>query len=777
MLPRSLLILIVAIGAAAQGYRADIRRTSHGIPHIQASDLGSLGFGEGYAHAEDHLCSVADQVVRFRGERARFFGPGRDNEHIANDLAMRALRLQDDAAAALGAQSLEVSEWYRGYAAGYNHYLAKTGKDNVSGWCRGADWVAPVTAVDIATVLRGLVLALPQFARAMVDATPPGSDTAPRASTFEWPEAVHASNGWAIGRDRSAGRMGMLLANPHYPWVGASRFWEKHLTIPGRLNVYGVSLIGAPGVAIGFNDNVAWTHTVSAGTRMVFYALDLVPGKPTTYRYNGRERDMEARQVRIDVKQPDGSLKPVERTMWFSHYGPVLSMGTSFRWTPERVLTVRDANVSVNRTAEQWLAMGRSRSLKDFQIAHSAHQSLPWVNTIAAGKEGTAWYIDASSTPNLSPEALEAWVRYRTTDPWSRSMWNNRQAVLLDGGDPKFEWNSLVPFARLPQTERADYVFNANDSYWMPNSKALISGEYSPLHGPAGMRSLRTQNNDLTLSNLTPDKPAGEDGRFTLDELGEAVLGNRGLAAERLRAELAARCSAAEDADLKEACAALAKWDGRYNLDSRGAVLFREWLLSFSTAEEFFRVPWAAGDPVGTPKGLAEGEAVLKNLKRAVATLRGLKLPLDVPLGALQYANKPGPRIPIHGGHHLEGVMNMVHGGLTPSTLETVEQFQPVKGSRWLSDKGYIVNHGTSFLMALEFTEAGPRAKALLTYSQSGDPASPQFRDQTEMFSRKQWRPVLFREADIVRDIQRSYTVTGPRGFQPAPVKLPLPEP
>ena len=28
-------------------YRATIRRTSHGIPHIVASDLGSLGFGEG----------------------------------------------------------------------------------------------------------------------------------------------------------------------------------------------------------------------------------------------------------------------------------------------------------------------------------------------------------------------------------------------------------------------------------------------------------------------------------------------------------------------------------------------------------------------------------------------------------------------------------------------------------------------------------------------------------------------------------------------------------
>jgi acyl-homoserine-lactone acylase len=58
-------------------YRAKIRRTSFGIPHIEASDLASVAFGDGYAGAQDHLCSLADQVVRLRGERSRYFGPGR----------------------------------------------------------------------------------------------------------------------------------------------------------------------------------------------------------------------------------------------------------------------------------------------------------------------------------------------------------------------------------------------------------------------------------------------------------------------------------------------------------------------------------------------------------------------------------------------------------------------------------------------------------------------------------------------------------------------------
>ena len=55
--------------AATGGYKARIRRTSFGIPHIEAANLASLGFGEGYAQAEDDLCTIAEQVIEARGLR------------------------------------------------------------------------------------------------------------------------------------------------------------------------------------------------------------------------------------------------------------------------------------------------------------------------------------------------------------------------------------------------------------------------------------------------------------------------------------------------------------------------------------------------------------------------------------------------------------------------------------------------------------------------------------------------------------------------------------
>ena len=84
-------------GVARRNYEARIRRTSFGIPHIVAADLGSLGFGEGYAQAEDHLCTIADQVVRGRGERAKYFGRGDGDRHLLSDVAAKAMRARLDA--------------------------------------------------------------------------------------------------------------------------------------------------------------------------------------------------------------------------------------------------------------------------------------------------------------------------------------------------------------------------------------------------------------------------------------------------------------------------------------------------------------------------------------------------------------------------------------------------------------------------------------------------------------------------------------------------------
>ncbi|HMV86610.1 MAG TPA: acylase [Blastocatellia bacterium] len=763
-------MLLTNVSFSQSQYSVEIRRTSHGIPHITAKDYGSLGFGEGYAFAQDHLCSLADQVIKVRGERAKYFGAGENNRHLNSDLTFRAFGLYDQVREMLKTMDADQRAMVEGYVAGYNQYLREVTAKGVKGWCSGKDWVLPITTEDLMAYQQSVVVTTTNLAEMIATAMPPKNETAFAAPTC-FPEFDFASNGWAIGSERSAGGRGMLIANPHYPWIGSNRFWEKHLVIPGKLDVYGVGLLGSPGVAIGFNRNVAWTHTVSAGKRFTMYTLDLVPGNPTQYLYDGKPREMTSKAISVSVKQADGSLKQVERRIFFSHYGPIINF-PGVGWTAKRAVTVRDANLNNTGFQTQRMAMNRARSLEEFKKAHADFNALPWVNTIATSADGRAWYADTSATPNLKPEAIAALLKRKDSEMMTKTAWD-RGIILLDGSNSLNEWVSdpttragVIPWSRMPQLERKDYVFNANDSFWLANPHQLLTG-FSPLQGLEGTaRSLRTRMNALLLDDTSPNGPAGKDGKFTLDELAAAALSNRSLSAELLRADVVKRCQATpsvtlegQAVDLSKACGVLAAWDGRFDVNSVGAVLWREFTTQYELADTqkagvLFQQDFNATNAVNTPHTMTpdkNNESLLK-LARAVRTLEQAGFAVDAPLGNVQYSDKNGGRIPIHGGGAYEGIANIVSFSGNSPTLEPFASPERVKGSRFLTKEGYLINYGTSFIMALEFTANGPRAQAFLTYSQSGDPTSPQFSDQTQLFSEKKWRRVLYTEAEIKGD-------------------------
>lgn len=755
--------------AKNKDYEAQIRWTRYGIPHITAKDFGSLAFGEGYAFAKDHLGSLLDQVIKVRGERARYFGAGAGDRHLNSDITFRALGFVEQAKALFPKLSQENRETLEGYAAGINAYRRENQAScvvSVAHWGLGSDWLFDVTPLDILAYNQSVIATTPNLGDLIATATPPKSDgSEPVAEGLPIPECPQASNGWALGSARSAQGGGMLMANPHFPWTGAFRFWEKHLTIPGKLNVYGVSLLGIPGVLIGFNDAVAWTHTVSAGKRFVFYTLDLVPGHPTRYYYDGKERELTVKHLTFEVRQPDGSLKKVERELYSSHYGPMVNVA-GFEWSAKRGVCVRDANANNTQFYDQRLAMNQAKSMVEFQQAHARYNAVPWVNTIAASADGRAWFADTSATPYLSPAATAAFTQRLSSDFLAKVAWQ-RGVALFDGSKSANEWQNdpttrpgVLPYSKMPQQERRDYVFNANDSYWLTNPSQPLTG-FSPLQGDeATARSLRTRMNALVLEGTQ---------KFSLDTLAAAAINNRSLSAELLRGELAARAKSAgsvvidgKEIDLRAASQVLAAWDGKYNTDSVGAVLWREFISLYSAADTqkagaLFQNNFDPKQPVTTPSVLAapkDGtDTALVNLGRAVLVLKSAGIALETPLGKLQYSDKRPGRIPIHGGDGaLEGLTNVVGFGSNRTSLEPFASPASVIGSRSLTKDGYLINQGSSFMMALEFTKQGPKAVAVLTYSQSGDPRSPHFSDQTALFGAKQWRPILFTEKEIKAD-------------------------
>ena len=188
---------------------------------------------------------------------------------------------------------------------------------------------------------------------------------------------------------------------------------------------------------------------------------------------------------RSDVLGDDGTLSSSTRTLWFSEYGPILDF-PGIGWSNSMVVTYRDANINNDEFIEQYAAMDRAKSLDEFIAAHEKFQGVPLFNTIAVSNDGRAWYADVSATPNLSDEAEAEYVA-QVAAGGIAALGRQNGAVVLDGSKSINRWEEqegardpgLVPWSELPMTERTDYVFNANDSFWIANGSEPLSGDYS----------------------------------------------------------------------------------------------------------------------------------------------------------------------------------------------------------------------------------------------------------------------------------------------------------
>ncbi len=793
-------------------YEATIQRTTDGVPHITGDTLSDVAYGQGWASGEDHGCTLIDQILKVTSTRSAAFGPGIEGENVDSDFAWKAIGIGEISATDFETASDAVVEQFDAFTAGWNDQLANVGGERLTGWCAGADWVRPITAVEVYTYARSV--ALQASSAAIIDyigvAQPPTTepigvrrqsggidlDAAVFADLGLRDEAGLASNGWAIGKDRVAGNEGgLLLANPHFPWEGELRFAEVQLTVPGEIDVYGAQLLGLPGVGIGFTDGVSWTHTVSDGNRMTGYNLTLDPASPTSYLVDGQSVPMTSTDTTIDILRPDGTVDTETRTLWRSEFGPILDF-PGIGWTDATVLSYRDANIDNNEFIEQYARMPEIQSIAELQALTAEYQGVPLFNLVAVDDEGTTWYADTSATPNLSAEAEQAFIGALFFDPVTQIAYDEG-FVLLDGSNSAFRWEvvpgardpGLVPFSEMPMVQRTDYVFNANDSFWVPSAEFTLTGSYSILHGQQNTPlSMRTRQNAAVLSDTNATGLAGPDGLFDAEEVRTAAFENTGRTAVLLRSAAVDACRttpivevpelltadgtlnlAAAAVDLTAACDVLANWDGVYDLDRSGPLIWRETMSrfdpeAFENAGVLFADPFDPAQPTLTPAVPAtDPTPLLQAMARAVQTITTAGFALDTTLGASQFTERSETRISIHGGNSVDGVTNIVTwSGRSSSSEPAPQRGEAVAVDSSLRGEGYRINYGTSFVMTVDYTGDEVQAWALLVYGQTGDRTSPLFDSQTIEFSEKQWRQVAFTDEQIAADPDlETYTVIG----------------
>ncbi|MEW5507167.1 bifunctional acylase PvdQ [Pseudomonas antarctica] len=718
---------------------ADIRRTTFGVPHIRANDERGLGYGIGYAYAQDNLCLLANEVVTVSGERAKYFGPEQatleERNNLVSDVFFTWLNTPQAVSAFWNAQTPQIQQRIEGYVAGYNRYLKEQG---APAQCQAA-WVRPLVAQDVIKLTRRLLVegGVGQFADALAGATPPQATASvkPGLKAFEQASANQqrfsldrGSNAVAVGRDRSFNGRGMLLANPHFPWVGGMRFYEMHLTIPGQLDVMGAALPGLPLINIGFNQHVAWTHTVDTSKHFTLYRLTLDPKDSTRYLLDGQSIPLEKTSVTVQVRQADGSLRPQAQTVYSSQFGPVVQWPGKLDWDSHYAFSLRDANLGNDRVLQQWDAMNRATSLKALQTSVHTLQGIPWVNTLAADDQGQSLYMNLSVVPNVSAAKLA-----QCSDPRA-----GLQLIVLDGShsacawdiDPRAAQPGIFAAADLPQLERTDYVQHANDSAWMANPKAPLTG-FSPVisqdHIGLGPRARFALQRLQSLAKQP----------IKVTDLQNMVMDNEVYLASQVMPDLLAFCAnrlGADAATLQPLCTSLKHWDQHANLDSGvGLVHFINLFEHLQALPDAWRVAFDPAHPLTTPRGLAiEREPVVNALREAMLASTAAVSQLGLTRwGDIQVSGQT----PMHGGPQQLGIYN---------AMQTVPR----------ADGKREVVSGTSYLQIVTFDDNGPQAMGVLAFSESSNPASQYSKDQTRAFSEKKLRSLPFTDAQIQADSQ-----------------------
>jgi acyl-homoserine-lactone acylase len=743
------------------GYGAiELRYTGYGVAHIKADDFEGAGFGYGIAVARDNLCLMADRTITIAGERSRRLSPdegyvdlfaGGRISNVDSDAAYLYLLSPETLAQIKAAASPEMKALVRGYAAGFNDHAAAgnaPGED-----CRRQPWFRPMTEDDVWRRIAHIPLleTTAGVLRELAAAAPPDRQSAHAApEALEWADreaGLHgASNAIAFGREGVAGGVGgMSFANPHYVWHGAERLHAFHMTVPGKLDVFGATALGLPFPMLGFSPDVGWGITHTTDRRSTLYELTLDPDDPTRYLVDGISHAM--RRVPVEVQTGGGAFG---RTFWETDFGVVVE-GARLPWDNKRAYVFADAQRQNTAFADQFLAIARASSVHGIKQALDGHLGSPWSNVTAADKSGEVLYANISVAANITDAQLADCL---VQGP-ARAFMDIADVTVLDGArsacawtlDPRSPRPGIIPAQLRPSLIRRDVVWNSNDSHWFDTLSpgAHLTGFPKVIGPEQSIRGERTRMAATLAREMIATGGASGVRGATPTRWETAFFEARNLTAELILPDLLADCAANSvvtlksgvSVDLRKACDVLGQWDGRDTPDAIGSALFGEFLRNldaipmtgFALEARLWKQPFDPADPVGTPSGLQTGPETREALALAVHKFDTAKVAIDARLRDVQAVTRNGVRMPISGSsfaYHL----------VRPGAFE--------------DGKGITeIRTGDSYIHAVSLLPTGPKGRFIVTYSQSTNASSPHFADMTAVYARQSLLDIPFSEGEV----------------------------
>lgn len=256
------------------------------------------------------------------------------------------------------------------------------------------------------------------------------------------------SNNWAVSGKLTETGLPIVANDMHLGLDVAPGIWyQMHQHVPGKLNVTGVMLSGAPFITCGHNDSIAWGMTNVSVDNIDFYEEIINPGDSNQYKLNGEWRNMKVLEEKIAVKGGD----TVTRVNRFTHRGPVISGFTEIK---NKVISARWIGNEESDEVRTVCLLNRAENWQDFTSAISSFISISQ-NIV---------YGDAAGNIGLY---CAAGVPVREGNP----------ASIAPGDTDLFDWKGLVPFEELPHTFNPPegFVVSANNKTTGPDYPYYIS--------------------------------------------------------------------------------------------------------------------------------------------------------------------------------------------------------------------------------------------------------------------------------------------------------------
>jgi acyl-homoserine-lactone acylase len=686
--------------------RVEVLWDSYGVPHIFAEDAGALFYAFGWAQMRSHGDLLLRLYGQARGRAAEYWGErfvDSDTWILTNGVPARAERW-------LAAQPPHMASYLDAFVAGINAFAEQNPEAIDPQWAVAL----PVRTTDVLAhqqrVLHFTFIASPQsiagIARQWQAAGAAGASGADAwtATDRDVTAALPGSNAWAVAPSRTAGGRALLLANPHLPWGDIFTLYEAHLVAPG-VAAYGATIVGFPVLAMAFNDDLGWTHTVNTIDGADVYELTL---DGDAYVFDGSTRSFDIEHHTLRVRAEDGSLTERPLNVRRSVHGPIIA---------ERdggALALRVAGLDAMQLLGQYWDMVRSTGLAQFEAALSRLQ-LPLFTVMYADRAGNILHVFNGAVP----------VR-------SRGDWAYWQGI-VPGDSSATLWTQTHAYHSLPRVlnPTTGWLQNANDPPWTTTIPFPLDPFFFPSYmAPERPLSFRAQRSALMLS---------EPQRLTLEQLASLKHSTRMGAADHLVHDVVAAARAIGDPDAIAAADVLERWDRNADADSRGAILFQAFYRELQRHRwpdgSPFEIPWTARSPLSTPDGLSDPRAAVALLARAAQIVQRTHGSLDIAWGDIHRFRRDDIDLPANGGPGNVGVFRVI-------------DFEPMPGD----STRFVATGGDSYIAAIEF--ARPlRARILLTYGNASQPGSPHRTDQLGLAATKQLRTVWLTRDEIMENL------------------------